>query len=89
MIEGKVRTQGIMKKHLAKFIFLLAMIVGLSFSVSAQSDDKKKKKPKRPETPEIVVPKKPKRPKEDDRNKKKKPDSEFGFLYVRETSDLS
>ncbi len=77
----------IMKKHLAKFIFIFSMILGLAISASAQQDDKEKQEPKRPKPPTIVVPKKPKPPK--DEEKKKKPDQTAQFIINKEYADLS
>lgn len=69
-----------MRKHLAKILFTLFMVIGLSISVSAQKD-KKKPKPKR-KPPKIIV-KKPKKP------KKKKPNSYSKFIRVKAPSDIS
>jgi len=74
-----------MKKHLAKFLFLFTMIIGLSITASAQKPGKKKKEPKRPKPPKIIVPKKQKPPKK----KKKNNSMSFAEFVQNRRANLS
>jgi hypothetical protein len=60
-------------RKIQKFLFIIAMVAGLSVGAFAQKDDKKPPKP----TPPVVNPQ-PKPPPKDD--KPKKPGNEIAYL---------
>jgi hypothetical protein len=78
-------------KRFNQIIFTLAMVIGMTLSVSAQKDDQKRPPPK-DNPPKIDVPPKnrPPRgnpPKGDD--KPKKPEMSFYLVNVKKESDIA
>ncbi len=69
-------------KVLQKLIFTVAMVIGLTFAVSAQKDDQKKP----PKPPPPVVTPQPKPP--PDSNKPKKP-SEAMAIWKNDTGEMA
>lgn len=88
-VSKKRKKENLVMKNFKQFIFVMAMVVGLAFSVSAQKDDQKQRPPK--ERPPRVDPKdKPPRgnpPKGDD--KPKKPELSFYLVSKEKESDIA
>jgi len=72
---------------LQKFIFMFAMIVGLSVVSFAQKQDPKKPPPKPP--PPVINPGDNKKPPKDDNKKPHKPDSAMIFSATVRSDDTA